>query len=66
MELMAAKKSRVTDFKKQQAQIKIMEIEMIKQKYNEVIASGTGIWKLIKMKFDKSVNQKLKEDDGGW
>jgi hypothetical protein len=39
MELMAAKKSRVTDFKKQQAQIKIMEIEMIKQKYNEVIAS---------------------------
>lgn len=33
---------------------------------NEVIASGTGIWKLVKMKLDKSVNQKLKEDDGGW
>ena len=32
----------------------------------EVIVSGSGIWKLVKMKLDKSVNQKLKDDDGGW
>lgn len=32
----------------------------------EIIASGTGIWKLVKMKLTKSVEQKIKEDDGGW
>tara|TARA_X000001036_G_scaffold384448_1_gene378424 strand:- start:521 stop:952 length:432 start_codon:yes stop_codon:yes gene_type:complete len=31
---------------------------------DEVLASGTGIWKLAKL--NKTIKQKLTEDDGGW
>ena len=33
---------------------------------NKIIASGTGIWKVMNKKLPKSVSQKLKDDDGGW
>lgn len=33
---------------------------------NQIIASGTGIWKVMNKKLPKSVTQKLKDDDGGW
>ena len=33
---------------------------------NEIIATGSGIWKLIQKAEIKPISQKLKEDDGGW
>ena len=33
---------------------------------NEIIVSGSGIWKLVKTSSIKSFKDKKEDDDGGW